>query len=177
MFRAILYSQWKWSRLIVLLGSIAGFALPIISLQGAARADRKYHVVRLDVFHEAPLHRALRCDVLFAECPGVPGLEYPARRSVRVLRGDADQRFHFCARKRASSARQVVVLLENAHGVFHIVLLAIDGQAFVVQLRAHTQFRFEQTQIFIQRAEKGFDFSGYVNGTSHPSRGVACPNR
>src|SRR2546428_10329501 len=40
MFRAILYSQWKWSRLIVLLGTVAGFALPIISLQGAASADR-----------------------------------------------------------------------------------------------------------------------------------------
>src|SRR5689334_12660209 len=38
MFRVILYHQWKWSRLIVVLGSIAGFALPIVSLQGAARA-------------------------------------------------------------------------------------------------------------------------------------------
>ena len=40
MFRAILYSQWKWSRLIVAVGTIAGFALPLVSLQGAARADR-----------------------------------------------------------------------------------------------------------------------------------------
>src|SRR2546426_7183368 len=40
MFRAILYSQWKWSRLIVVLGTVVGFALPIVSLQGAARADR-----------------------------------------------------------------------------------------------------------------------------------------
>jgi hypothetical protein len=39
-FRAILYSQWKWSRLIVVLGAVAGFALPIVSLQGAAPADR-----------------------------------------------------------------------------------------------------------------------------------------
>lgn len=39
-FRAILYSQWKWSRLIVVLGTLAGFALPVLSLQGAARADR-----------------------------------------------------------------------------------------------------------------------------------------
>ena len=39
MFRVILYSQWKWSRLIVLLGSVAGFALPLISVHGAARAD------------------------------------------------------------------------------------------------------------------------------------------
>lgn len=40
MFRAILYSQWKWSRLIVVLGTVAGFAIPLLSLQGAARADR-----------------------------------------------------------------------------------------------------------------------------------------
>ncbi|HEV8379993.1 MAG TPA: hypothetical protein VGQ29_00250 [Gemmatimonadales bacterium] len=40
MFRAILYTQWKWSRLIILLGTIAGFAIPLLSLQGAARADR-----------------------------------------------------------------------------------------------------------------------------------------
>src|SRR5204862_6616768 len=40
MFRAILFSQWKWSRLIVVLGTVAGFAVPLVSLQGAARADR-----------------------------------------------------------------------------------------------------------------------------------------
>jgi hypothetical protein len=40
MFRVILYSQWKWSRWIVTLGTIAAFALPIISLQGAASAGR-----------------------------------------------------------------------------------------------------------------------------------------
>ncbi len=39
MFPVMLYSQWKWSRLIVALGSIAAFALPIVSVQGAARAD------------------------------------------------------------------------------------------------------------------------------------------
>src|SRR2546428_4736431 len=35
----MLYSQWKWSRLIVALGSVAAFALPLVSVQGAARAD------------------------------------------------------------------------------------------------------------------------------------------
>lgn len=39
MFRVMLYTQWKWSRLLILLGTIAAFALPIVSLQGAARAD------------------------------------------------------------------------------------------------------------------------------------------
>ena len=40
MFRAVLQSQWKWSRLIVVVGTIAAFAIPLLSLQGAARADR-----------------------------------------------------------------------------------------------------------------------------------------
>ena len=39
MFRVMLYSQWKWTRLIVALGSIAAFALPLVSVEGAARAD------------------------------------------------------------------------------------------------------------------------------------------
>jgi hypothetical protein len=39
MFLVMLYSQWKWSRLIVLLSSVVGFALPLISVQGAARVD------------------------------------------------------------------------------------------------------------------------------------------
>ena len=37
MFRVILYSQWKWSRLIVVLGTVAGFALPILSVQSATQ--------------------------------------------------------------------------------------------------------------------------------------------
>lgn len=35
MFRVVLYGQWKWSRIIVILGTVAGFALPILSVQGA----------------------------------------------------------------------------------------------------------------------------------------------
>jgi hypothetical protein len=35
MFRVILYSQWKWSRLIVVLATLAGFVVPILSVQGA----------------------------------------------------------------------------------------------------------------------------------------------
>jgi hypothetical protein len=40
MFQMILYTQWKWARLIVVLGTVAGFALPILSVQGAERAGR-----------------------------------------------------------------------------------------------------------------------------------------
>jgi hypothetical protein len=36
MFRVILYAQWKWSRLVVTLGTIAAFILPILSVQGAS---------------------------------------------------------------------------------------------------------------------------------------------
>ncbi|HEX9704183.1 MAG TPA: hypothetical protein VGA20_02915 [Gemmatimonadales bacterium] len=40
MFQVLLYTQWKWSRLIVTVGTVAGFALPIVSVQGAAGAAR-----------------------------------------------------------------------------------------------------------------------------------------
>ena len=33
MFRQILYTQWKWTRLAILLGVLAGFALPLLSVQ------------------------------------------------------------------------------------------------------------------------------------------------
>jgi hypothetical protein len=38
MFRVVLYGQWRWSRLIVALGMVAGFTLPIVSIQGTSRA-------------------------------------------------------------------------------------------------------------------------------------------
>jgi hypothetical protein len=36
MYRVVLYAQWRWSRLIVSLGIVAGFALPVLSIQGAS---------------------------------------------------------------------------------------------------------------------------------------------
>lgn len=36
-FRVILASQWQWSRLVVLFGTVAGFAIPVLSVQGASR--------------------------------------------------------------------------------------------------------------------------------------------
>jgi len=38
MFRAILYQQWKWTRLIVGLGTVAAFAIPVFSLSSASAA-------------------------------------------------------------------------------------------------------------------------------------------
>lgn len=37
MFLVLLYTQWKWSRIVVALGTIAAFVLPILSVQGFAR--------------------------------------------------------------------------------------------------------------------------------------------
>jgi hypothetical protein len=68
MFRAILYSQWKWSRLIVALGTIVGFALPLVSLQGAARADRS------PLEAEALLHAVQAWGVLYPLLAAALGL-------------------------------------------------------------------------------------------------------
>src|SRR5574341_332326 len=40
MFRVILYAQWKWTRLVVAFGTVAGFALPVLSLQSTGGATR-----------------------------------------------------------------------------------------------------------------------------------------
>lgn len=39
MFRQLLYTQWKWSRLVVLLVALAGFALPLLSVQEVRPTD------------------------------------------------------------------------------------------------------------------------------------------
>ena len=39
MFRMILFTQWKWSRLAVLLGTLAAFLLPILSVQHAGSRE------------------------------------------------------------------------------------------------------------------------------------------
>lgn len=39
MFRAILYTQWKWSRLAVVLTAVVAFTIPVLSVQAAGTAD------------------------------------------------------------------------------------------------------------------------------------------
>ena len=39
MFRVILESQWRWCRLVIVLGTVSAFALPVLSLQGATRGE------------------------------------------------------------------------------------------------------------------------------------------
>jgi len=70
--------------------------------------------------------------------------------------------------------RQVVVLLDDFHGLIDALLFAFNGQTGIVQVRAHVQRLLQQAHILVERAEEGFNFSGYVNGTSHPSGRSAC---
>ena len=45
MFRMILYTQWKWSRLVVALGTVAAFSLPVLSVGQFGRT----HALRWEV--------------------------------------------------------------------------------------------------------------------------------
>lgn len=45
MFSAILFTQWKWSRLPLLLATFAGFAIPLISIQTVSGAYSNFEVV------------------------------------------------------------------------------------------------------------------------------------
>lgn len=46
-FRVILWNQWRWSRLVILFGTLVGFALPILSVQGATTTERAQRPVEL----------------------------------------------------------------------------------------------------------------------------------
>ena len=51
MFRQLLFTQWKWSRLFLLLLTVAGFAIPALSVQANANAYSNYDIVlRLQAF-------------------------------------------------------------------------------------------------------------------------------
>src|SRR6266851_3280361 len=70
--------------------------------------------------------------------------------------------------------RQVIVFLDDLDGLIDSVLLAFNGETGVVQMGPHAQSVFEQTHVLVERAKEGFDLSGDMNGTSHPSGGLAC---
>ena len=42
MFTQVLHTQWKWARWLLLAGTIAGFALPLLSVQGAGGGSREW---------------------------------------------------------------------------------------------------------------------------------------
>jgi hypothetical protein len=62
----------------------------------------------------------------------------------------------------------VVVLFDDLDGLIDVVLVALNGQAGVVKLRAYMQCVLKQTHVIIKRSKKRFNLSGYVYGTSHP---------
>ena len=145
-----------------------------IRFTGAAGADRKHHVVLLNLFHVMALAVVFRRDDFLAERTLAAMFERAARRFVGIAGGDVNQRIHFGAGKLATVTREVVVLFDDFHGVVDVVLVAFDGEAVVVEVRADVERVFEQAHIFIERAEKRFNLSGNVDGTSHSVGGGAC---
>ncbi|MEO8200045.1 MAG: ABC-2 transporter permease [Gemmatimonadota bacterium] len=45
MFNAIFYTQWKWSRLLLLVATFAGLAIPLVSIQSINEAYGNFEVV------------------------------------------------------------------------------------------------------------------------------------
>jgi len=145
-----------------------------IGLAGAAGSDAEHHVVLFDFFHVAALAGVFRGDDFFSEGTLAAVFEHAARRFVGLVGGDMDQRLHFGAGEFSPVTGDVIVFLDDLDGVVDVVLVAFDAEAIVVQVRAHMQRVFEQAHIFIQRAEKGFNLSGNVNGTPHSDGEQPC---
>jgi hypothetical protein len=49
-FRAILYTQWKWTRLAVLFATVAAFALPVLSVRSVADQEPRMLVTRIQLW-------------------------------------------------------------------------------------------------------------------------------
>jgi hypothetical protein len=49
-FRVILWNQWRWSKLVIVFGTVVAFALPILSVQGATRGTSELRPVELLMF-------------------------------------------------------------------------------------------------------------------------------
>jgi hypothetical protein len=45
MFKAILFTQWKWGRLLLLLATLTGLAIPLLSVQGLNTTYGNFYVV------------------------------------------------------------------------------------------------------------------------------------
>ena len=93
---------------------------------------------------------------------------------MRLFGSDVNQRLHLGAGKFAAVTGEVVIFLDDFHGVIDVVLIAFDAQPAVVQMGADVQRVFEQAHVFVQRAEEGFNLSGDVNSTSHSDGGASC---
>lgn len=46
-FRVILWNQWRWTRIVVVFGTLIAFALPILSIQGATAGERGLKPIEL----------------------------------------------------------------------------------------------------------------------------------
>jgi hypothetical protein len=46
MFRMMLYTQWKWSRLLVVAGTLVAFAIPVLSVQSAGEYNLQHWEAR-----------------------------------------------------------------------------------------------------------------------------------
>src|SRR5580698_2295682 len=115
-----------------------------IRFTGATWANPKHHVVLFNLFHVVALAVVLRRDDFFAEGTLAAMLERAARRFMRISGRDVNQRIYFGARELPSMAGKMVVLFHDFHGVINVVLLAFDGQAIVVEVRADVEGVFEQ---------------------------------
>ena len=119
-----------------------------IRLSRAARADGEHHVVLFDLFHVAALAGVLGRDSFLAEGTRAAVFEHAAWRFVRLFGGYVHQGLDFGAGELTPMTRQVVVFFDDAHGLIDALLLAFDGQAGIVQMRAHAAARLPASAHF-----------------------------
>src|SRR5690349_8124609 len=67
----------------------------------------------------------------------------------------------------AAVARGVIIFLDDFNGPVDGLVRAFDGQLDVLEVRADAERVLEQTDVFVERAKEGFDFSGDGDAAFH----------
>lgn len=81
MFNALMKVQWKWTRIAILIGTLAGFAIPLVSARDLFLSEALLHVTAADI-----VRRMALAAPLYAFLAGFIGL------AVAFLAWSADQK-------------------------------------------------------------------------------------
>ena len=142
-------------------------------MPGPARPDPKHHVVLFDLLHVAPLVGTARRDRLLPELSRLSGLariENLPQTRPRIRRRHLQQIPDRAIVHAPAGPHQVVVLSKDVHCPVHLPSFAFNRQLVILQVGRDFQGRFEQLEVFIERAKEVFYLPGNLDGTFHGER-------
>src|SRR4029077_3271167 len=107
----------------------------------------------------------------FSEYPGSrrsPWFQDLAQRGLGILCGDADHGLYVAVAHAAPFLNQLVIFRNDSDGSINLATLAFDGQVMIIlQVSGDLQRGFQQFDVLVQSAKKGFYRACNLYAASH----------